>query len=258
MLLGALSIAVHATLAAAAGGTALSPPPPSPSHLSDYRIEATPDDLMDRLDEEELQLLELLNRVDRERMPGLDSLVVPERFGEDALDHSPFPARLGALDGRPKALLVHQPLQVWAAYEAGELVRWGPVSSGRAEHPTPVGRFFLTWRSEGRRSTVNPEWFLEWYFNFHNERGISFHQYALPGYPASHACVRLLERDARWIYGWGEGWVLDERGWEVLEEGTAVWILGAYDFDAPPPWLDREHPHPPIPRKEIEEEIRGG
>jgi len=31
-----------------------------------------------------------------------------------------------------------------------------------------------------------------------------------------------------------------------LEEGTPVWILGKYDFDAPPPWLDPEDPHPPL------------
>ena len=77
---------------------------------------------------------------------------------------------------------------------------------------------------------------MPWYFNFQNERGLSFHEYALPGRPASHACVRLLERDARWLYAWGGGWTLDERGWEVLTRGTPVLIIGCYAFGDEPPW----------------------
>jgi hypothetical protein len=79
---------------------------------------------------------------------------------------------------------------------------------------------------------------MPWYFNFHNTRGLSFHQYALPGRPASHACIRLLERDARWLFDWGEQWRLNDRGWTVLEQGTPVLILNCYNFDQPPPWRD--------------------
>ena len=43
---------------------------------------------------------------------------------------------------------------------------------------------------------VSGEWQLNWYFNFHNFRGLAFHEFDLPGVPASHACVRLLARDA--------------------------------------------------------------
>ena len=228
---------------------------PSADQSPRYRVVENPGDLDERFTEEELRILEGLNRVDRERMPRLDQLVVPDNFPDDPLTYSPFPDRVEGLAEKPKALLVHQPLQVWAAYEKGELVRWGPVSTGREAHPTPSGAFFLTWRSTGRESTVNPDWYLEWYFNFHNDRGLSFHQYELPGYAASHACVRLLERDARWIFDWGEPWTLDERGWEVLEEGTPVWILGEYDFDAPPPWQDEAAPHPSIPTAEVEDRL---
>jgi hypothetical protein len=211
-----------------------------------YRVIPTPADLEARYAPGEVEILEMLNRADRDHLPRLDSLVVPDRFGDDPLDHAPIPWRIPGLAEERKALVVHQPGQVFGAYEGGRLVRWGPVSSGRAEHPTPEGRLALTWRSRGRHSTVNPEWYMEWYFNVHNERGISFHQYALPGEPASHACIRLLERDARWLYGWGESWVLDDREVEVLREGTPVWILGAYDHDAPPPWRDPRDPHPAL------------
>ena len=216
------------------------------AHQSQYRLVENPGELDVRFSPGELDLLEMLNRADRDHLPLLDSLVVPDRFSKDPLDHAPLPRLVGELVSESTAIVVHQPGQVFGAYENGGLVRWGPVSTGRAEQPTPSSRHALTWRSRGRHSTVNPEWYMEWYFNFHNERGISFHRYALPGYPASHACVRLLERHARWLFGWGESWELDDRGWEVLEEGTPVWILGKYDFDAPPPWLDPENPHPTL------------
>jgi hypothetical protein len=65
---------------------------------------------------------------------------------------------------------------------------------------------------------------------------LAFHAYPLPGYPASHGCIRLLERDAQWLFDWGQTWVLDATGTRVLTPGTPVVIVGRYDFEAPPPW----------------------
>jgi hypothetical protein len=75
---------------------------------------------------------------------------------------------------------------------------------------------------------------MEWYFNFENQRGLALHSYVLPGYPASHACVRLLERDAIWVYEWGEGWMRGAKG--VIREGTPLLIAGHYAFGEPAPW----------------------
>ncbi len=217
-----------------------------PESWISYHVEPAPADLAGRFTASQVALLEKLNRADRGHLPRLDRLIVPDRWEADELEYSPFPREVGELAGYPKALIVHQPLQVFGAYENGRLVRWGPVSSGREAHPTPGGAFHLNWRSRGRHSTIDPDWYMKWYFNFHNTRGLALHQYALPGHPASHACVRLLERDARWIYGWGEGWRVDERGWELREPGTPLWILGRYDFGAPPPWLKEGETHPPV------------
>ncbi len=183
-----------------------------------------------------LALLEALNRADAAHLERLPVLVVPDQWLDGDLWYSPLPLFNAWAGSLPKALVVHLPSQLFGAYEHGRLVRWGPVSSGREEYPTPPGLFHLNWRSPGRHSTVNSNWYMPWYFNFDNEGGLAFHQLMLPGRPASHSCIRLLERDARWLYGWGEGWVLDERGWNVLDPGTPVLILGRYDFSAPPPW----------------------
>ncbi len=209
-----------------------------------YRFEPlpkTPAELDKRFTPPQIEILEMLNRRDREHLvradPPTPGLVVPATWSGDPLVYSPFPQAWPSAEPYPKALVVHQAMQAFGAYEKGRLVRWGPVSTGRKETPTPDGAFNLTWRARSRRSTDNENWLLEWYFNFVNERGVSFHLFDLPGYPASHACVRLLLRDAQWLYGWGEQWSLDDSRREVMMAGTPVLILGAYPFGAPAAWL---------------------
>jgi hypothetical protein len=75
-------------------------------------------------------------------------------------------------------------------------------------------------------------------FQFSQWRGLAFHEFALPGRPASHACIRLLRRDAEWLFGWGEGWMLSPDGRKVLRPGTPVWIIVGYDFLGRRPWMN--------------------
>jgi hypothetical protein len=49
-------------------------------------------------------------------------------------------------------------------------------------------------------------------------------------------CIRLLERDAQWLFEWGQTWELDATATRMLTPGTPVFIVGRHDFDAPPPW----------------------
>ncbi|HVR98562.1 MAG TPA: L,D-transpeptidase [Thermoanaerobaculia bacterium] len=191
--------------------------------------------LRERFTPEQLALLEKLNRRDVPHLARAEALIVPTEWLPDELLYSPLPGTWA--ESYSKALVVDQASQTFGGYELGRLVRWGPVSSGRKSRPTPSGLFHLNWRSKGRRSTDNPDWYMPWYFNFHAGRGLAFHQLELPGRPASHACVRLLERDAVWLYGWGKGWSFDEKRKAVPGTGTPVLILGSYDFDAPSPWL---------------------
>ena len=212
-----------------------------------YSLESIPrtaPELAKRFTPEQIDLLEKLNRRDREHLLRLDppapGIVVPLVWEGDELSHSPFPLEWPAAAEVAKQLVVHQPLQAFAAYEFGKLVRWGPVSTGRKQTPTPPGSYNLTWRSRSRRSTDNDAWLLEWYFNFINERGISFHEFELPGYAASHACVRLLKRDAQWIYRWGDQWTLSEDKRRVEVPGTPVLILGEFAHGKPGPWTSLE------------------
>jgi hypothetical protein len=183
----------------------------------------------------QIVLLEKLNRADESHLPRLFPLVVPTSWGAAEASHSVLPPWYAPAAAASKYLVVHLPGQMFGAYELGTLVRWGPISSGRRSSTTPTGLFALNWRSAGRASTINPAWFMRWYFNFGNREGLALHAYTLPGYPASHGCIRLLERDARWLYEWGDSWLVDSR-MRLLAAGTPVFVIGQYDFAAPPPW----------------------
>ena len=213
--------------------------------IIDYRLESLTDanrDLTRRFGGPELALLEKLNRADLKHLQRLKQIVVPSSWRAE-LEYSPFPAAYPAANATPQLIVVDQPAQAFAAYEYGQQVHWGPVSSGRQAKPTPAGVFHLNWRARSRTSTLSGEWRLNWYFNFHNRRGLAFHEFELPGVPASHACVRLLARDAEWVYRWGTSWTLDAKG-QLATTGTPVIIVGAYDFGAAPPWLAAQ---PPLP-----------
>jgi L,D-transpeptidase-like protein len=210
-------------------------------HVATYRVEKPGADLPSlraRFSESQLALLEKLNRADVDHLAGLPALVVPESWLSDELEYSILPAVYRPSQKAAKALVAHLPMQAFGAYESGRLVRWGPLSSGARDRPTPPGLFNLNWRSAGHTSTLNPDWFMRWYFNFGNREGLAFHQYTLPGLPASHGCVRLLERDAQWLFAWGEPWTVDDGGLRVIHAGTPVLIVGHYEFDKTPPWRE--------------------
>jgi hypothetical protein len=202
----------------------------------EYRIERMTDirDLTSRFGGPELALLEKLNRVDLAHMQRLKALVVPSTWRAE-IDYSPFPSTYPAANATPKLIVVDQASQAFAAYEYGQQVKWGPTSSGRKAKPTPSGLYHLNWKARSRTSTLSGEWRLNWYFNFHNQRGLAFHEFELPGVPMSHACVRLLTRDAEWIFKWGQGWTLDAKG-QLATNGTPVIIQGNYNFEQPGPW----------------------
>jgi lipoprotein-anchoring transpeptidase ErfK/SrfK len=219
-------------------------PVPGRAPFTNEPLPKTPAELSARFTREQIDVLEKLNRRDREHLvrvdPPVPGLIVPAAWDPDPLAYSPLPLDWAGAASHPKYVVVHQPGQVFGAYEYGRLVRWGPVSTGRKETATPTGSFNLTWRSRKRTSTDNDAWVLEWYFNFVNSRGISFHQFDLPGYAASHACVRLLQRDAQWLYGWGDQWTLSADRRRVEVPGTPVLVIGTFAHGRIPPWTSME------------------
>ncbi len=176
-----------------------------------------------------------INRIDSRFLAKGMILTVPSDMS-DLMALSPLPRVLPTAQSIPKILIISQRVQAFGAYEYGVLTKWGPVSSGKKSTPTPSKLFFANWKGKEVVSTVDDEWILKWNFNLDNFDGIGMHLYEMPGHPASHSCVRLLEDDALWLYDWVEQWILERDGVTLKAHGTPVLIFGKYDFESPAPW----------------------
>ncbi len=183
-----------------------------------------------------LELVTAVNRTDASNLIKMDSILIPTDFTGDKIFYLPFPLKVNYLKDVSKILIFSYPTQTFAAYENGILTYSGPTNMGRKKDKTPTGLFFTNWKAEETTSTFNDEWDLKWNFNIENKLGVGFHEYELPGYPASHSCLRLLEKDAKFLYNWADQWILEDKE-TVLVKGTPVVVFGSYDFDAPKPWL---------------------
>lgn len=176
-----------------------------------------------------------INRSDKKHIRAGDSLIIPDA-SSDLMSIAPFPRQLDVARTIPKLILVSRRVQAFGAYESGELLRWGPTSTGKKSTPTPAGLYHTNWKARETRSSVNQSWVLPWCFNLDNFSGVSFHKFDLPGYPASHGCVRLLEEDAKWIYDWADQWTLSKINHSILAFGTPVLVFGDYTWGERPLW----------------------
>ena len=188
-------------------------------------------------DSTKLDIAYAINRTDKANFAKMDSVVIPNDFSGDLVYYLPFPVHVSALEEVSKVLIFSYPTQTFAAYENGELVYTGPTNMGRKKDQTPTGLFFTNWKAEKTTSTFNDEWDLKWNFNIENKLGVGFHEYELPGYPASHSCLRLLEKDAKYLYKWADEWILKDSE-NVKVKGTPVIVFGSYNFDGPKPWFE--------------------
>lgn len=182
------------------------------------------------------KILAAINRVDMAHLKRLDSFLVPDIYTDSLAAYFPFPLQSPVLSDIHKVILFSYATQCFAAYENGQLILTGPTNMGKKATKTPLGLFFCNWKSKETRSTVDNDWILKWNFNVSNNGGVGFHQYDLPGYPASHSCMRLWAEQAEFLYSWAEQWKLSASQ-QLLAKGTPVIIYGEYPFGKPRPWF---------------------
>ena len=86
-------------------------------------------------------------------------------------------------------------------YDAHGLYAESPISTGMAGHPTPMGVFSIIQKQKFHKSNIYsgaPMPFMQritW-------SGVAMHAGVLPGYPASHGCIRMPTAFAIKMYGW--------------------------------------------------------
>lgn len=186
-----------------------------------------------------LDILIAINRTDNSHIKRLDSILVPNRYDLSINEYMPFPENVECLKPIQKIIIFSNPLQAFAAYEHGKLILQGQTNTGKKATPTPPNLYFCNWKAKRTTSTVNSRWILNWNFNVSNFGGVGFHQYALPGYPASHSCMRLQNEHAKFLYNWADQWVVKE-GKEIAK-GTPVLVYKQYPFGTPRPWYALVH-----------------
>ena len=201
-----------------------------------YTLENTKEWLKKNESDANLEIALAVNRTDKQFFTKMDSVIIPTDLSGDIAFYLPFPVEVPYLVDVDKILFFSYPTQTFAAYENGILIYTGPTNMGRKKDQTPTGLFFTNWKAEETISTFDDEWKLLWNFNIENKKGVGFHQYDLPGYPASHSCLRLQEKDAKDLYEWADQWVLaDEEN--VKFKGTPVIVFGSYPFGETKAWL---------------------
>jgi hypothetical protein len=158
--------------------------------------------------EEQRDLVQRVNRTYNWLYSG-KVIAVPENLEKVTMtDLAPFAHYIAEHE---KQVIIDQDKLAWVAYdEDGKLVKWGPISSGRTKCPDSAGscltltgiyRVFSKENAKcksdifpiGRGGAKMPYCMF-----FH--KGFAMHGASdIPGYRASHGCVRLFTRDAEWL-----------------------------------------------------------
>lgn len=160
-------------------------------------------------DEQQRDLVQRVNRSYNYLYAG-KIIAVPRNLKDaNMLDYSPFPRKIKSGDG--KQVIVDQNKLAWGAYDAkGVLVNWGPIASGRSKCPdsnnacyTLTGVFRVFSKEDSRcKSDVFPigKGGAKMPYCMYFHKGFAMHgSDDMPGYRASHGCVRMFVRDAKWL-----------------------------------------------------------
>ena len=98
-----------------------------------------------------------------------------------------------------RRILVSIPQQKAYVFQGGELLATSPVSTGKRGHETPTGTFRILQKKVHHRSNRYANAPMP-YMQRLTSYGIALHAGSLPGYPASHGCIRLPRHFAKKLY----------------------------------------------------------
>ncbi|MFZ2077185.1 MAG: L,D-transpeptidase family protein [Xanthobacteraceae bacterium] len=142
----------------------------------------------------------------------------------------------------PLQIIVSIADQQVSLYDNGTLVARSSVSTGVRRHPTPLGVFSVIEKQRWHRSNIYSAAPMP-YMQRITWSGIAMHAGILPGYPASHGCIRLTNDFAIRL------WHLTKRGTPVIiarENVLPVEITNPHLFVAKPKTASASPKTPPI------------
>ncbi len=100
----------------------------------------------------------------------------------------------------PIVLIVSLPEQLAYVYRNGVIIGASTVSTGKKGHETPTGVFTILQKHEDHYSNLYNDAPMP-YMQRLTWSGVALHAGRLPGYPASHGCVRMPYKFADLLYG---------------------------------------------------------
>jgi L,D-transpeptidase catalytic domain len=139
----------------------------------------------------------------------------------------------GEMPKGPLQLVVSIDTQTVTLFSNGVRVAQGPVSTGVPGHPTPMGVFSVIEKDRYHHSNLYSNAPMP-YMQRITWSGVALHEGVLPGYPASHGCIRMSRDFAQKL-------------WRVTKLGVRVIVarheLAPVDFAHP----NLFNPKPPEP-----------
>ncbi|GAC1331746.1 MAG: L,D-transpeptidase family protein [Bradyrhizobium sp.] len=114
---------------------------------------------------------------------------------------SPSPGREAARPQGPLILAISVDRQRMKVYDANGLFAETPVSTGMKGHPTPMGVFSVIQKHKWHRSNIYSDAPMP-YMQRITWSGIAIHAGVVPGYPASHGCIRMPNAFAIKMWNW--------------------------------------------------------
>jgi hypothetical protein len=113
-----------------------------------------------------------------------------------------LPESLSAAANHEKYILIDRRRQYLGLYEWGELKYSFPISSG-TRNSTPLKKFVVHYMDQVHNSTLFDQAPMDHALNIGGAYFI--HEGIVPGYPASHGCIRLFPLHARFLfYDWAK------------------------------------------------------
>lgn len=149
--------------------------------------------------------------------------------GATARDNAPDTSE-GPVQEAPLHMLVSLGEQQIQVYRGTELIETSPISSGKRGHSTPTGVFSILEKKRKHFSNLYddaPMPFMQrltW-------SGVALHVGKLPGYPASHGCIRLPRPFAKSLYS------MTERGMHVVVTNDVAKPVAVRHSVLPQPYL---------------------
>ena len=160
-------------------------------------------------DEQQRDLVQRVNRTYNYLWLGKEIVVPRDLAHATLLGLAPFP--LTIKPESEKQIIVDQDKLAWGAYDqSGHLVKWGPIASGIDKCPdsshscrTLTG-IFRVFSKENVKciSDIFPigKGGAKMPYCMYFHKGFALHgSNDIPGYRASHGCVRMFTQDAKWL-----------------------------------------------------------